>query len=197
MSDLFKTPVLKVEQPRRGPFAKSRYKVMDGEGTVLAVAAETGDHGRGETLRHMFPGKSDLDPRAVLLTDPEGTVPLLIVDKAGGRMLTSVRRPDGEMVGTFRTERIGRRYLLHDGADEKIGEVEVDLPRQNFTVVDLDGGRVAHVRKKWNGLATHLLTTADRYAVEITDPVPEPLRTMAAMTAIAMDMNLHESKDIT
>jgi uncharacterized protein YxjI len=197
VSDLFKTPVMKVEQPRRGPFAKSRYKVLDGDGTVLAVAAETGDQRRGETLRHVFPGKSDLDARAVLLTTPDGGVPLIIVDKAEGRMLTSVRSPEGETIGTFRTERIGRRYLLHDGEDRKIGEVEVDLPRQNFTVIDLDGGRVAHVRKKWNGLATHLLTTADRYTVEITDPVPEPLRTMAAMTAIAMDMNLHESKDLT
>ena len=48
-----------------------------------------------------------------------------------------------------------------------------------------------------NGIRRHLLTTADKYAVEIYDPVPQPLRTMVVVTAIVMDMNLHESKEIT
>ncbi|WP_131740319.1 phospholipid scramblase-related protein [Actinomadura roseirufa] len=196
MTEVFSSSVLKVEQPRRGPYAKSRYKVLDGDGTVLAIAGETNEKGRAETLRTVFPGKSDLDARAVLLTTPDGE-PLLVVDKLQGRALTEVRRPDGEAIGSFVTERIGRRYLVHDADAGVIGTVGVDLPRNNFEVVDRKGTKVAHVRKKWAGLATHLLTTADKYTVEIHDPVPEPLRTMAAMTAIAMDLNLHESKDIT
>ncbi|GLW67585.1 hypothetical protein Arub01_58280 [Actinomadura rubrobrunea] len=196
MSDFFSASVLRVEQPRRGPFARSKYKVMDGEGTLLALADETGERSTVDTLRSVFPGKSELDARAVLLTTPDGQ-PLLIVDKQRGRMLTEVRRPEGELVGSFRTERIGRRYKIHDGEGAKIGEIAVDLGRTDFVVTDTEGKRVAHVRKKWAGLATHLLTTADKYAVEIHDPVPEPLRTMALTTAIAMDMTLHESKDIT
>jgi uncharacterized protein YxjI len=112
-------------------------------------------------------------------------------------MLTTVSRPDGEVVGTFRTERVGRRYKLRDGEKKPLGEISVDLARSNFTINDVEGKRVGHVRKKFAGLATHLLTTADKYAVQIDDPVPEPLRTMVVMTAIAMDMTLHESKDIT
>ncbi|TDD73821.1 phospholipid scramblase-related protein [Actinomadura rubrisoli] len=196
MSEVFSSPVLKVEQPRRGPFAKSRYKVLDGDGTVLAIAAETSDKGRAETLRTVFPGKSDLDARAVLLTTPDGE-PLLVVDKRQGRELTEVLQPGGETLGSFVMERVGRRYLIQDGAGDTIGAVAVDLPRNNFEVIAAKGDKVAHVRKKWAGLATHLLTTADKYSVEIFDPVPEPLRTMAAMTAIVMDMNLHESKEIT
>ncbi|GAA4064483.1 phospholipid scramblase-related protein [Actinomadura miaoliensis] len=196
MSDFFGASVLRVEQPRRGPFARSKYKVMDGDGTVLALADETGARGRTETLRTVFPGKSELDARAVLLSTPDGE-PLLIVDKERGRMLTAVRRPEGELVGTIRTERVGRLYRLYDGDDKRIGEIAVDVARSNFVVSDGEGNRVARVRKKWAGLATHLLTTADKYDVEIHDPVPEPLRTLAATTAIAMDMTLHESKDIT
>ncbi|MER7547767.1 phospholipid scramblase-related protein [Spirillospora sp. NPDC127506] len=195
MSEVFSSAVLKVEQPRRGPFAKSRYKVMDGDGIVLAVAGQTNDEGRSE-MRGLFPGKSNLDARAVMLSTPDGE-PLLIVNKQRGRELTEILRPDGERVGAFITERVGRRYAVHGGDDAVIGAVDVDIPRNNFEVKDADGGKVAHVRKKWAGLATHLLTTADKYAVEIFDPVREPLRTMAVMTAIVMDMNLHESKEIT
>jgi hypothetical protein len=195
VSEVFSSAVLKVEQPRRGPFAKSRYKVMDGDGIVLAVAGQTNDEGRSE-MRGLFPGKSNLDARAVMLSTPDGE-PLLIVNKQRGRELTEILRPDGERVGAFITERVGRRYAVHGGDDAVIGAVDVDIPRNNFEVKDADGGKVAHVRKKWAGLATHLLTTADEYAVEIFDPVREPLRTMAVMTAIVMDMNLHESKEIT
>ena len=196
MSEVFSSPVLRVEQPRRGPFAKSRYKVLDGDKTVLAIAAPTDDEGTSAVMRGVFPGKSNLDARAVLLTTPDGE-PLLIVNKKGGREHTEILRPDGERVGSFVTERVGRRYLLNDGDDAEIGAVHVDVPRNNFEVKDADGSKVAHVRKKWAGLATHLLTTADKYSVEIYDPLREPLRTMAVMTAIVMDMNLHEAKEIT
>jgi hypothetical protein len=195
VSEVFSSPVLKVEQPRRGPFAKSQYKVMDGDGTVLAIAGQTSNEGRSE-LRGLVPGKSNLDARAVMLTTPDGE-PLLLVDKQSGREFTEVFRPDGDRVGSFVTERVGRRYIIYDDDGTLIGAVDVDVPRNNFLVKDADGGKVAHVRKKWAGLATHLLTTADKYAIEISDPVREPLRTMAVMTAIVMDMNLHESKEIT
>ncbi|GAA2455057.1 hypothetical protein GCM10010191_87610 [Actinomadura vinacea] len=196
MSDPFSPSVLRVEQPRRGPFARSQYKVLDADGTLLAVADQSNERARRERLQTFFPGKSELHARAVLLTTPDGT-PLLAVDKESGRMLTTVSRVDGETVGTFRTERVGRRYLIRDSEGGPLGEIAVDLGRNNFTVTDAEGSRVGHIRKKWAGIATHLLTTADKYTVEINDPVPEPLRTMVVTTAIAMDLTLHESKDIT
>lgn len=195
VTPLFNSPVLRVEQPRKGPFAKSQYKVFDGEGTLIAIAAEQ-ERARRETLRTVFPGKSDLDPRAVLLSSPEGD-PLLIVDKQQGRDLTLVRRPDGESIGEIRTERVGRRYILVDADGARLGEIKVDLGHNTFTVLDKQGSRVAEVRKKWSGVFTHLLTTADKYGVKISESVAEPLRTLAVATAIAMDMALHESKDLT
>ncbi|TDC61768.1 hypothetical protein E1200_28160 [Actinomadura sp. GC306] len=196
MSDPFSSSVLKVEQPRRGPFGKSRYKVLDGDDTVLAIAAPSVDEGRAEAMRGIVPGKSNLDARAVQLTTPGGEL-LLTVEKLRGRDYTEILGPKEEAIGSFVTERVGRRYVIYDGDGTLIGAVEVDVPRNNFEVLDNGGTKVAHVRKKWAGLATHLLTTADKYTVEIFDPVPEPLRTMAVTTAIVMDMNLHESKEIT
>jgi hypothetical protein len=197
MSDPFRSSALRVEQPRRGPFARSQYRVMEKDGTLLALADQIGELARNEKLRTYFPGKSELHARAVLLTTPDGETPLLVVDKEEGRMRTTVARPDGEVVGSFRTDRVGRRYVLHDGDDKVLGEISVHISRSEFTVKDTGGKRVGQVRKKWAGVVTHLLTTADKYTVEIDDPVPEPLRTLVVTTAIAMDLTLHESKDIT
>ncbi|TDC80383.1 phospholipid scramblase-related protein [Actinomadura sp. 7K507] len=196
MSDPFSSSAFRIEQPRRGPFGKSRYKVIDGDDTVLAVAAPVEDQGRAGAMRGMLPGKSNLDARAVQLTTSDGN-PLLTVEKLRGRDYTEILGPKEDVVGSFVTERVGRRYVVYDGDGTLIGAVDGDVPRNNFEVTDNDGTKVAHVRKKWAGLATHLLTTADKYTVEIYDPVPEPLRTMAAVTAIVMDMNLHESKEVT
>ncbi|XRQ11218.1 phospholipid scramblase-related protein [Actinomadura welshii] len=195
MGDPFSSSAFRVEQPRRGPFGKSRYKVIVGDETV-AVAAPVEDEGRAEAMRGIVPGKSNLDARAVQLTTPDGN-PVLTVEKQRGRDYTEILGPKEEVVGSFVTERVGRRYVVYDGDGTLIGAVDVDVPRNNFEVTDKDGAKVAHVRKKWAGLATHLLTTADKYTVEIYDPVPEPLRTMAAVTAIVMDMTLHESKEVT
>ena len=196
MSDPFSSSAFKVEQPRRGPFGKSRYKVIDADDTLLATAAPVDDEGRAEAMRGILPGKSNLDARAVQLATPDGK-PVLTVEKPRGRDYTEILGPKEDVVGSFVTERVGRRYVVYDGDGTWIGAVDVDVPRNNFEVADTDGTKVAHVRKKWAGLATHLLTTADRYTVEIYDPVPEPLRTMCAVTAIVMDMNLHESKEVT
>ncbi|MEU5885031.1 phospholipid scramblase-related protein [Spirillospora sp. NPDC047279] len=196
MSDLFESPVLRVEQPRKAPLGKTQYKVLDGKGTLLAVATETTDRTPRESLKTMFPGKSEMDAHLLEVCTTEGD-PLYYVDKAQGRMLTAIRRPDGELVGAFRTERVGRLYTLRDDDNKRFGEIEGDVPRRNFTVKNADGVKVAQIQKKWAGIATHLLTTADRYTVDIKDPVPEPLRTMAVLTAIVMDMFLHESKDFT
>ncbi|TDC47699.1 hypothetical protein E1281_25830 [Actinomadura sp. KC345] len=196
MSDPFSSSAFRVEQPRRGPFGKSRYKVIDDDDTLLATAAPVDDEGRAKAMRGVLPGKSNLDARAVQLTTPDGKS-VLTVEKPRGRDYTEVLGPEEDVIGSFVTERVGRRYVVYDGDGTLIGAVDVDVPRTNFEVTDKDGAKVAHVRKKWAGLATHLLTTADKYTVEIHDPVPEPLRTMAAVTAIVMDMSLHESKEVT
>ncbi|POM25622.1 Scramblase [Actinomadura rubteroloni] len=196
MTELFTAPFLRVEQPRRGPAARTRYRVLDDAGTVLAVAAETGERSRAETLKTVFPGKSGIDARAVLLTDPGGA-PLLIVDKAAGRTLITLRAPDGAVLGTYTARHAGRRFALRDAEDRPVGALDGDLSRRNFTVTDPSGATAGTIRKRFAGVATHLLTTADKYDVTIGADVAEPLRTFVVAGAIAMDLALHEAKEVT
>ncbi|WP_019635117.1 phospholipid scramblase-related protein [Actinomadura atramentaria] len=194
MSELFTAPALRVEQPRRG--SSVRYRVLDDSGTLLAVAERVGERRRGDGVRNALRGgASDLDARAVTLSTPDGE-PLFEVDKAAGRTLITLRRPDGTTIGTYNTRYAGREFTLRDPDEHKVGSLVADLAQRNFTITDPDRNQVGTVRKRFAGIATHLLTTADKYDVEIADDVPEPLRTLVVGAAIAMDLALHEHKEI-
>ena len=194
LSDVFGSPVLRVEQPRKVLPAQAQYRIFNADGELVAVATETAVRSRRKALqaaRHgAVPGV-----RALLVSGADGA-PLLALDQQEDKRLTLVRRPDGEPIGAIRAERTTRHYALLDAQDRRVGAITGDLSLRRFTVADGRGKRVALVSKKWAGLATELLTTADRYTVEISDPVPEPLRVLVVMAAVVLDLTLHESKDV-
>jgi hypothetical protein len=194
VSDIFNSPILKVEQPRKLLPAQAQYKIFNAKDVLLAVAAETQVRTRREALLAARPGAA-YGARALLVSGADG-VALLVVEQQEGKRLTLIRRPDGEPVGAIRAERTTRHYALLDAEDQRVGEITGDLSLRRFIVVGAAGKRVALVNKKWAGLAAELLTTADRYTVKITDPVPEPLRTLVVMAAIVLDLTLHEAKDV-
>jgi hypothetical protein len=194
VSDIFNSPVLKVEQPRKILPAQTQYKIFNAEDVLVAVAAETEVRTRRKGLRAAMPGAT-LGARALLVSGTDH-VPLLSVEQQEGKRLTLLRRPNGESVGAIRAERTTRHYALLDEEDRRVGAITGDLSLRRFIVADGEGKRVAQVNKKWAGLAAELLTTADRYTVEIPGTVSEPLRTLVVMSAIVLDLTLHEVKDV-
>ncbi|MFI0355977.1 phospholipid scramblase-related protein [Actinomadura sp. 9N407] len=195
MTDLFSSPVLRVEQPRRAPSARSQYKVYDGAGTLLASAAEQGVPMRRQAYRTFF-GEGD-DRRAVYVESGQG-VPLLVLEKpkaARGAAGTWVSTPDGRLVGSVRMDRYRYQYVLLDAADRPAGRLEGNRLARKFRVLDGHGHHVAQVDKKWKGAATEVLTTADKYSVEIFRPLADPLRVLVAAAPIAIDLMLYEGKD--
>ncbi|MCW2912308.1 MAG: Scramblase family protein [Actinomycetia bacterium] len=193
--DVFDSPVLRVQQPRKVLPTKAQYNIFNAESVLVAVATETDARTRRKALQAARPGSPLLGARALLLTTADG-VPLLTIDKQTGQRVTAVRGPDGGPIGAIRAERTTRHYALLDAEDHPIGQITGDLSLRRFTVADGEGKRVARVSKKWAGLATEVLTTADRYNVEISGPVSEPLRTLVVVSAIVLDLTLHEFKDL-
>jgi uncharacterized protein YxjI len=194
VSDVFNFPVLRVEQPRKMLPAQVRYEIFNAENVLLAVAAETDVRSRRKALQAARPGAVP-PARSLVVSDADGAL-LLTVDQQEGKRLTLMRRPDGEPMGAIRAERTTRHYALLDAEDRRVGAITGDLSLRRFTVADDQGKRVAVVNKKWAGLMAEMLTTADRYTVEISDPVPEPLRTLVVMSAVVLDLTLHEFKDL-
>jgi uncharacterized protein YxjI len=58
-----------------------------------------------------------------------------------------------------------------------------------------NGTHLAQLDKKWKGPATELLTTADRYSLEIFYSLPDPLRILVVAAPLAIDLMLYEGKD--
>lgn len=201
MTDLFSSPVLRVEQPRKVLQKQVQYNFFDSKGTLLAVAAETTVRSRRKAVRAALPGAVLFGQQILLVSTPDDE-PVLVIDKQEEGRLTLVRRPDGEdgtpgdPIGSIRAHRTTRHYALLDAEGNRVGELTGDLGLRKFAVTDAARKHVAQVNKKWAGLAAEVLTTADRYHVEISGPVGEALRTLIVVSAVVLDLTLHESKDV-
>ncbi|REE96394.1 scramblase [Thermomonospora umbrina] len=185
---------------------RTQYDFYDGSGTLLAVATETTERSRRKAVRAALPGNVLAGPQTLLLRDTAET-PLLIIEKHDNRRLTTVRRPmadaegddlfEGELLGAIRAERTTRHYSLLNAEDARIGEVTGDLGLRKFSVTDTENRHVAQINKKWAGLRAEMLTNADRYSVDIgTKRLSEALRSLIVVTAVVLDLTLHESKDV-
>ncbi|REE95392.1 phospholipid scramblase-related protein [Thermomonospora umbrina] len=191
MNDLFGSPLLWVEQPVRLPAAKAAYTILDGGGAVLARAAEQGVSLRRQVTRAAF---GDASQRTVQMTGAGGEPLLTITARAEGG--ATVLRPDGALVGTF--DGSGPNYhsrALHGPGGHRVGEVTAAKVGRRYAVTDVHGVPVAQIEKKWTGVAKEVLTTADRYRVEIARPLADPLRVLVPVAAVALDLIFFESKD--
>ena len=192
MSDLFNSPLLWVEQPLRVPVAKSRYKVLNGDGAVIAKAAEQGVSLARGALRAVSGGAIR---RRVEVRGPDDAALLLIEARTEGNAFVSW--PNGARVGSFE---FAKRELYHsrailDHAGRRVGLLKAGKVGRRYEVIDAYGTPIAQIDKKWTGVLKEMLTTVDRYRVEIHRPLPDPLRTLVPVAAIALDMIFFEEKD--
>ncbi|WP_165964342.1 phospholipid scramblase-related protein [Actinomadura sp. KC216] len=193
MSDLFSSPVLRIEQPRRVPSAKSQYKVFDAGGVLVAKAEERAVSLRRQAWRAvMLDGD---DRRTVQVEDARGT-PVLVIERPKRTRASWISTPDGALHGSIRQDGYQWRYQLLNAAEHSVGRLEGNKTARKFKVLDTAGTHVAQVDKKWKGAATELLTTADRYAVTFFHTPPDPLRILVIAAPIALDLILYEGKDI-
>ncbi|GLW67584.1 hypothetical protein Arub01_58270 [Actinomadura rubrobrunea] len=193
VSGLFAATILRVEQPRRLPAAKSQYTIYDGPGTLVAKASEENVSIRRQAARVFWGGVGD-SARTVRVTDPQGA-PLLIVDKPKRSQNAAVYAPDGSLIGAYQQQRHTFHYGLLDAAGLRIGDLKGNRLGRKFAVHDAYGAHVAQVDKKWAGVGKEVLTTADRYAVAIYRPLAYPLHCLVVAAAIAMDLIHYEEKD--
>lgn len=193
MSDLFTSPVLRIEQPRRVPSARSQYKVFDAGGTLLARAEERSVSLKRQAWRAVMLDGGD--QRTVQVEDTRGT-PVLMIERPKTTRATWVSTPDGALHGSIRQDGYQWRYQLLDATECPVGRLDGNRTARKFRVLDIAGTHVAQVDKKWKGVATELLTTADRYAVTFFHTVPDPLRILIVAVPIGLDLMLYEGKDV-
>ncbi|WP_026414886.1 phospholipid scramblase-related protein [Actinomadura oligospora] len=204
MTDLFNLPSMRVEQPRKVVQTQTRYDVVDDQGTLLAYVTDQQVRSRREAVRAALPQTVRSTHATLVLTDAE-EVPRFVIDKVDawnthvhlavpGEEGEAVMR--GDRIGTVRANSTRRQYFLLDADENELAQAVGDLRLRSFPVTDNERRRFAGINKKWAGLRAELFTTADRYAIELTEEVSEALRVLVVVTAIVLDMMAYESKEL-
>lgn len=109
------------------------------------------------------------------------------------RSRVEVRDGQGELVGYFKSKllAIGGGFHVYTPDDRHFAEVKGNLIGFNYRVLTPDHAvELGSVSKKWGGVAKELFTSADTYAVTLSDDLQEqPLAKMLVLAAaLAVDM---------
>ena len=101
-----------------------------------------------------------------------------------------------QRIGGFRQKilSIGGAFTVMDDMDRPICTLKGKWTGWDFRFLDLDGGELAHVTKKWAGVGKELFTTADNYILEIAHTVPadSAVRQLIMAAVMCIDMVLKE-----
>lgn len=204
MTDLFNLPSMRVEQPRKVVQTQTRYDVRDDQGTLLAYVTDQQVRSRREAVRAALPQNVRSNHATLVLRDAE-EAPRYVIDKVDAwntHLHVAVPGEDGEdlmrgdRIGTVRANSTRRQYFLLDADENELAQAVGDLRLRAFPVTDNKRRRFAAINKKWAGLRAELFTTADRYAVELTEEVDENLRVLVVVTAMVLDLMAYESKEL-
>ena len=135
-------------------------------------------------------------PFDVRVTTPDGR-PVLSVRRGVSILLSKVEVSDArEMVlGGFQQKffSIGGKFELQDNGGKPLCTLAGKWTGWDFRFTR-EGQELAHVTKKWAGAGRELFTTADNYALKISNSVPPgaPLRKLILGAVLCIDMVLKE-----
>jgi uncharacterized protein YxjI len=186
-------PGIGIHQKRKFFELRNEYTLVDQTGMTIGSATQE----RQSIVALLARIGSDLDvalPSTIVVRDT-GQATVLQIHKPWFTSTVEVRTPDGQALGTIRWKiRLGKRRFNLLGPDGgQLGEVRAQSWRaRDFLVLDAQGNQVASVTKKWRGLLTEAFTDADSYAVEFIPGLPDPLRSLAFASALAVDLVMKE-----
>jgi uncharacterized protein YxjI len=113
------------------------------------------------------------------------------------RSVVSVFGETGEQVGTLRKifKLFKPSFEILSISGEKLGVLEGNFVGWDFTVKNNTGEVLATISKKWAGVGKELFTTADNYAIVISDSVKEndSIRVLIFGAVMSIDMVLKEN----
>jgi uncharacterized protein YxjI len=175
--------------------AANNYDVYDPESGQIIL------HCREDTLGPLtkllrFSKYKPNTPFDVRLRTPDGEE-LVRVSRGWAWIRSEVAVHDhrGELLGTFKQKllSLGGRFDVHDPDDTFLCKLQGEWTSWEFRFL-AEEVEFAHVTKQWTGLGKELFTSADNYALEISDSVPpdHPLRQLILGAVMVIDMVLKE-----
>ena len=173
----------------------TEYELFGSGGARLGFVRQVGQS-RGKQLARIFTLFDQFFTYRFVIDDVNGqTVARLVRPRKVFRTKVVVSDAHGSHVGTIRQRNVfwKIRFALLDASDEVVGHIRAqNLRAWDFTVTDSDDLPVGAVVKSWEGWAHTAFTRADRYVVRIDEVLPDPLRTLAVVAALSVDLALKQ-----
>jgi uncharacterized protein YxjI len=148
----------------------STYDILDPDsGAAIGIAKEE-PPGAVKYLRLVVNNK--WLPTVVNVYERETEPPVLSIHRGVALFRPKVHvSARGQELGYFRAKAIsiGPSFRMFDMQDREIGSVKGDWKGWNFQLLGTGGEELGRVTKKWAGLGKELFTTADTYAISLSD----------------------------
>ena len=138
-----------------------------------------------------------MTPFHIEIRDTAGNV-VVEVKRGISVFLSKVEVYDGEgvYIGGFKQKlfSIGGKFSVLDAADQPVCMLKGKWTGWDFRFMSSEERELAHVTKKWAGLGKEMFTTADNYALDISENVEQDSDTRKLILAAVMciDMVLKE-----
>jgi uncharacterized protein YxjI len=191
---LFTEPVLVVNQKAKLIEVTNQYAVYDQEGRQIAAVNQVGQSAARKVLRFVSNVDQFLTHR-YQVTDAAGTV-LLTLTRPAKVFKSTVVVSDGhdrEIGRIVQENMVGKIRFGLESAGSRYGSINAENWRAwDFNIQDHTGSEVARITKTWAGLAKAAFTTADKYVVQIHNPLEDPLRSLVVAAALTVDTALKQ-----
>ncbi len=138
-------------------------------------------------------------PTSVEVSESGSTGTAVALHKTAGIFTKRVRvtTGTGAELGYFQSKpfSLGGALRLHDTSGKLLGEVKGDWKGWNFKMVDTQGRELGVITKKWAGIGKELFTTADQYAISLSEAAAanRGLSTLLLAAGLAVDLVFKEN----
>jgi hypothetical protein len=187
--------VVVVNQRAKVLEVNTEYELFGADGASLGTVQQVGQS-RGKRAARLLTPFDQFFTHRFVVSDGD-RVPLLGVVRPAKLFKSRVHVADafGNVTGTIRQRNVfwKIRFDMLDAHDRRVGQIRGRNVRAwDWDIVDEAGEVVGTIFKSWEGWGRTAFTRADRYFVRIERPLPEPLRTLAAIGALAIDLALKQ-----
>lgn len=163
-----KTYVIK----ERVAFAKltDTYDILDAQSGAVIGTAKEEPPVWAKWLRLIV--NKGLMPTTVNVYEGAATTPVLSIRRGFTFLRARIAVFVGEReLGYFKSKlfSLGGAFTIHDTQEQEIGSVKGDWKGWNFTMSSPTGQELGRVTRKWGGLGKELFTSADTYAIALSD----------------------------
>lgn len=168
--------------------------VRRGDGSTVAVLRHTTAGSPKPALRSLVTREAHKHEALELVDDQQQVVFSLLRPVSAPKSTVVVRDVEGREAGRISQQSVrsgATTYALLGPNSAFLGDLQAEnWVSWDLWVDDTRGRRVATITRDWDGLDRSRFPSTDDYVVRISQPVPEPLRTLVVAASVALDVAL-------